>query len=109
MTATTTYQRKTDDEINDLAKRVYRNEVYVSWMMNRPEDLPMVFMPLIFLDDATRQELIRDEIQFFYEDYSKAGPRSVNGNPFFMSLNVLNKEDGHRLHAKVKEITELVG
>jgi hypothetical protein len=104
-----TYQRKTDDEIKALARRVYRNEVFVSWSIDSPTDLPMVFMILSLLDRATVRRLIDDDIQFFYEDYDKAGPTSVNGYPVFFSCHFLNREDGKRLHARVKEIAELVG
>lgn len=103
------YRPKTDEEIAALAKRVYRNEVFVSWQVDRPQDLPMVFMILHFLDKATADQLVADNIQFFYEDYREAGPGSVNGYPIFFSANYLSKDDGFRLHAKVQQIRELVG
>jgi hypothetical protein len=103
------YQSKTDAEIDALAKRVYRNEVFVSWMMHNPADLPMVFMPVLMLDDPARQQLIDDEIHFFYEDYGQALRRAINGNPCFASMHCLSKQDGHRLHARVQAIEELVG
>jgi hypothetical protein len=106
---TDSYQRKSDDEIAALAKRVYRNEVFVSWMMRQPSDLPLVFMPLLLIDDATRRQMIDDDIRFFYEDYDKALPRGINGNPCFASMRILSGVDGDRLHAKVQEIAELVG
>jgi hypothetical protein len=109
MTAPKPYQRKTDEEIGALAKRVYRNEVFVSWMINRQEDLPMVFMILMLLDEATRQRMIADNIQFLYEDYAEAVPRSVNGYPCFMSCKMLSAEDGHRLYERVMQIAEMVG
>jgi hypothetical protein len=103
------YRRKSDDEIAALAKQIYRNEVFVSWMIENLHDLPMVFMPLLFIDDDTRQQMLADEIQFFYADYNDASPRGINGNPCFMEMRVLDKDDGHRLHARVREIAELVG
>jgi hypothetical protein len=103
------YTPKTDDEIANLARRVYRNEVYVSWMMPRMEDLPIVFLLVALIDDATRKQLIADNIQFFYEAYSEALPRGINGNPCFASMSYLNREDGFRLHAAVERIAEVVG
>lgn len=103
------YRRKTDDEIAELAKRVYRHLTFVSWMMDNPQDLPMVFMPILFLDEATRRQMIDDEIHFFYEDYDKAGPTSVNGMPCFTSFRTLSREDGYRLLDKVRQIEALVG
>jgi hypothetical protein len=103
------YQRKTDDEIAELAKRVYRNEVFVSWMIDRPGDLPFVFIPLSLIDESTRQGMIENEIQFVYEDYLRAGPIAFNGHPIFYSFSCLNKEDGHRLQVKIKEIADLIG
>lgn len=103
------YTPKTDDEIAVLARRVYRNEVYVSWMMSRMEDLPLVFLPVALVDEAARKELIADNIQFFYEDYRHALPRGINGNPCFASMHCLNREDGFRLHAAITKIEELIG
>lgn len=103
------YRPKTDDEITELAKRVYRNEVFVSWMMSRPEDLSMVFMVLVFIDEAARNWLLENDIQFFYEAYDQALPRGVNGQPCFTSAHYLSRDDGLRLHAKVQEIINLVG
>lgn len=103
------YKRKTDDEIAALAKRLYRNEIFVSWSIDRQSDLPMVFMILNFLDKATLGEMVKDNIQFFYEEYRAAGPGSINGYPIFFSARLLSSEDGERLHAKVKQISDLVG
>jgi hypothetical protein len=108
-TPTPQYRRKTDDEVAALAKRIYRHEVFISWMLKRQEDLPMVFMVLNFMEKPALDQLVVDNIHFFYEAYSEAGPMSVNGYPTFFSVHYLDREDGARVHAKVREIAELVG
>lgn len=109
MTTAADYLRKTDDEIAALAKRVYRNEVFVSWMMGAPSDLPLVFMVLNFLDQASAKQMVDNDIRFFYEAYDQAGPGSINGYPIFFSAHYLSGEDGHRLYDKVQAIRQLVG
>lgn len=52
-----------------------------------------VFMPLIFLDEEQRKNLVDQKYVFAYEYYSEAGPRSINGMPIFTSVRFLNEED----------------
>lgn len=102
------YCRKSDEEINVLAKRIYRNELFVSWMVRNPKDVPMVFVVLGFIDEAMAQCLADDDIQFFYEAYDQAGPGSINGYPIFLSAHELSREDGERLYVRVGEIAALM-
>lgn len=102
------YQRKTDDEINELAKRLYRNELFVSWMLDHPSMLPRVFMVLAFVDEEAQQDIISNDIQYFYEEYSAAMPMSVNGYPCFTSAHYLSREDGMRVSDRLQQILEIM-
>lgn len=104
----TRYVRKTDEEIATLAKRVYRNEIFMSWNIENNADLPLVFLPISFFEKEAVQQLVDDGIGYFYEEYDKALPRSVNGYPCFGSMHVLSEEDGLRIAKRVAEIIELV-
>lgn len=65
-----------------------------------------IFMPLMFgaFENYPKEEV--DKIGMVYEYLDKAGPRSTNGYPNFMSFRLLSKEDTTRLVAKVLEIRQ---
>lgn len=105
------YQRKTDEEITNLARQLYRNEIFCSFQL--PKDqlaslLPMVFMPIFFLDKETIKQWQADGIQHFYADMKYAGPRSINGYPIFTVMQGLNKEDGERLCTQYLKIEQAI-
>lgn len=104
------YQAKTDAEIKDLAMSIYRGETFASWMIAEHDMnlLPSIFMPLVFIDEIMRKELIRDGIQHFYSEYSGAMRMNINGYPIFASMGMLDKNDGERVNAKLKQIMELM-
>lgn len=75
---------KTDKELKQLAKEVFDGTVY----MAIDEYKLMISFPLFI----TCGNLPEDTVAL-YEDYSKAGPRSINGLPFFMSCRYLIKDE----------------
>jgi hypothetical protein len=104
------YTAKTDAEIKDLAMQLFRGEIFTSWMIAAHDInlLPNIFMPLVFIDEITRKEFIRDGIVHFYGLYSEAVNMNINGYPIFYSMGMLNTEDGERVNQKLKQITELM-
>lgn len=106
------YVPLTDEEVTKLAKAMYRNEVFFSFMIPENQRMSMlfsVFMVLLFLDDITRKQMIADEIDVFYEYMDQAGPRGVNGYPCFFSCRSMTRTDGNRVIAKYNEIKQLLG
>jgi hypothetical protein len=105
------YKRKTDEEVNELAKQGYRGEVFFSWQVREHDTnlIGSIFMPIMFLDDVTRKEWIRDEVCHFYGLMKDASPRGVNGYPMFFGMGILNKEDAVRIDKRIREIMELLG
>lgn len=105
------YIRKTDEEVNELAKQGYRGEIFFSWQIREHDMnlLGMIFMPIMFLNDIQRKEWLRDGAFHFYGLMSEASPRGINGYPMFMGMGMLNKEDSHRVHKRIVEIMELLG
>jgi hypothetical protein len=107
-----TYVPLTDEEVTKLAKAMYKNEVFFSFMI--PEDqranmLFSVFMVLIFMDEITIKQMQANDIDVFYEFYDQAGPRSINGYPCFFSCRSMTRADGIRVIAKYNEIKALLG
>ena len=104
------YVPKTDAEIKDLAMAIYRGETFISWMIAEHDMdlLPSIFMPLVFIDEILRKEMIRDGIQHFYAEYSGSLKMNINGYPVFASMGMLDKNDGERVNSKLKQIVELM-
>ena len=99
-----TYQSKTPEEIKKIAMDIHLNLIFTDRHVENPNDLGMVFMPLVFGLPMTDEEV--KEIGMIYEYMSKAGPRSVNGYPCFGSLAFLNHADTKLVMEKLKEINE---
>jgi hypothetical protein len=102
----------TDEAVKKLAKELYRNEVFFSFQIHqnhRQQMLMSVFMVLIFADPITLKQWQTDEIDVFYEYYSEAGPRSINGYPCFFSCRVMTRADGQRVLDEYNKIRELLG
>lgn len=101
------YRRMTDAAIKQLALDVVEGRVFGSWQLHASERdslLPVVFMPIIFLDAITIKQIDADDIVHFYEYTSSAMPRGVNGCPTFGSMRMLDREDARRLDEQVKKL-----
>lgn len=100
------YTTKTDDEIKELARAVVSQQVFIGTMIpieDANRMMPSVFMPLMFIEPDTLKQM--DELNVVpYEFMDKAGPRSVNGYPSFMSMQFINHDDYRRLIEKVKAV-----
>lgn len=106
----TTYKSKSDEQIKDLAIKLYKNEIFTS--MQVPEHstylLPSIFMPLMFMDDVTKKILLINEAYCFYADIADSAPRTINGFPMFFSMLYLNKDDTYRLIEKFNDIKDVL-
>jgi len=60
----------------------------------RAGDLGMVFMP-IALGGLQFRDV--EDLGMVYEFLHKAGPRSINGYPCFLSMNLVNRSDAERI------------
>lgn len=99
---------KTDEEIRELAKQLYRGEIYTS--DQTPPDLTsMVWMVMAFAGEEHIESMRRDGIAMFYEEISKAGPRAINGHPCFFSMAMLNFVDRERLYDAYDDILRSLG
>lgn len=102
------YAHLTEKEIADLANDMYRGLIFTDRHIQRPEDVPSVFMPLIFLKEKDIEKLKANPPGMIYEYFDKAGPRSINGMPMFMSFRVINIEDTAKVMERYKKIKQAV-
>lgn len=101
--------RRTEAEIENLAKSLYKNEIFTSLHLRNQDDLFSVFMVLSLgaLKDYTEEDLA--DIGIVYEYYREAGPITVNGYPTFLSVNLLSKGDSKLVLKRYEEIKSLLG
>lgn len=78
----------TDEQLRQLCIDIYGGLVFTDRHCHSAQEVGMVFMP-IGLGGLNPE----DEPEMIYEYMDKAGPRSVNGMPMFMSANVMNRAD----------------
>lgn len=70
------------------------------------DELRMVFLPLGLAEED--DQMRHAGIVFFYEHMSRSLPRSFNGKPMFLSVNMLNQEDYDRLDRTTKKLLAAV-
>lgn len=102
------YTPKEDEYLKTLAKQIVDGHVFTTWHLNRIEEVSRVFMLFVFLKPEHLKELIDADINFFFEELSKAGPMAVNGMPTFFSCQMLNRADEDRLRVFVKQYEDLI-
>lgn len=83
----------TEEEIDQLAIDIITNKVYFP---QTSEDMKSAFMVPLALCPP---DIIPPNATALYEEYSKAGPRSVNGRPSFFSGKFFPEESAEALDA----------
>ena len=88
--------RLSDEKLREFIQQFLANEIFTSEHVRAPQDIPMVFMPLIFgaLEGYNMNSL--NIIGLFYADMSAAMSRSINGYPCFMEVKMLHHLDWAR-------------
>ena len=130
---------RTDEEIKELVRAVYDCKIFTSLQcpdymigsvfmcamfinsepskptlgsnnqLNRKNKLNYIKEILEYERDTPKREEYIKNIGMLYEDYSKAGPRGVNGMPMFMSVNIASIEDTKRfkeMYGKYEKMRE---
>lgn len=100
------YVAKSEEEIRRLAVDIVSGQVFTSAHIrgNDVENLlRLIFMPLVFMTDDDIEVMKKNHIHVLYEYYSKAGPRSINGYPIFMSFHVLDEADAAKVWTMMKK------
>jgi len=96
---------KTDQELRQIALDLADGKIFSDRHVPKSESktLLSIFMALSLWDHA--QEWVKDAGMIF-EYHSKAGPRSINGYPMFISCQKLNKEDTKTVFTYYNELLE---
>lgn len=94
-----------EKELKQLSIDISENKVFGTFHMNKCEiaNMGMVFMPILFMEEEQRQSLRDKKVVHFYEYYTNAGPRSVNGMPCFMTVRSITENDWKKIVKYIKE------
>ena len=102
----------TDEQVKEVAQGLLNNKYFISSMIAAGEGtdfLGCVFMPLGLMKIEQLEKLMEEGACIFYEEWSKAGPRSVNGYPIFFTMRYMSEEDYRlvdKFFFKLKETQE---
>ena len=96
--------RLTDEQIREIALGLSQNRYFVA--TQAPTDLlPVIFMPLGF---GALSDIDVSLIGNIIEEYSKAGPRGINGYPMFMSAQIVHVEDWEQITRRYEALTAAI-
>jgi hypothetical protein len=88
--------KEREKELIQLAEDIHQGRVFTDRHI-RPGDVEtmgtMIFMPLIFMEGKEIKKFQKDPPGLIYEYLNRAGPRSINGYPTFMSFRIVPKEE----------------
>jgi len=94
-------------EIKQIAVDLAEGKIFSNLHLQNQNDIPTVFMVMIFLSNEQRQQLIDDEAIFIFEYYDKANQLSVNGYPTFFSCRFMTKEDFYQMWVEYQKYVEM--
>lgn len=80
------------NELDDLATRILRGEVYIAAEGPALEHSFGFMLMMVNSDEPLTQSQIAS-IGACYEDMAKALPRAINGYPMFVSMKILHRDD----------------
>ena len=92
-------EAKTDEELKQIAKALWAGQIFCDRYIHKDQAhlLKSVFMSLYFISKKTALEMKRRKVNFIYEYKDKAGPRSINGMPMFMSCQMLAESETEKM------------
>lgn len=88
---------KTDDELKQIALDMLHGEIFTDRHCHSLEELRSSFLILALMEPEAMKKMEEDKINFVYEYYDKAAPRSVNGRPIFFSCHCLDETESKRM------------
>lgn len=98
---------KSKEEIWQLANDIIENKVWTSeFHCKSREDVGMTFPILSLIHPDQVKQMIDIDPAMVYQYIEKAGPRSINGMPMFLSCEYLGNEDFQTLKTLLKKISE---
>ncbi len=99
-------RHQTEAELRRLAIDIDAGQVWTDRDCSSPEDVTMTFMVLALASPQQIEAIAAKEPGLIYEYLDKAGSRSINGMPIFLSMNLLSKEDTEKVFGYMRELEQ---
>lgn len=102
---------KTDEELKQIALDMLHGKIFTDRHCKDLNELRSSFLILALMDPETMKKMEEDKINFVYEYYDQAGPRSANGRPIFLSCRCLDETESKRMlefYEKMKAAVQAV-
>jgi hypothetical protein len=96
----------TDEQVREIARGMIDGTIFTSMQLHDKNLLMNVFMPLIFIDEATRLDITRSGVTEMYAYMKDASGIAINGYPTFGSMGLIRSEDVERITTKYYKMKE---
>jgi hypothetical protein len=96
---------KTDQELQQIAQDMRDGRLFSDRHCKDLYELRSSFLIISLMDEEQTKKMEADKIDFVYEYYDKAAPRSVNGRPIFLSCGLLNQDESKKMFAFYEKTT----
>lgn len=100
---------RTEEELKQIARDLFHGKILTTRhqaLIDNPGDISHVFMPLLFLAPELRERFQKQSPAMIFEYLEKAGPRTLNGMPMFMSMQWLDKEEDEKVMEYYRKLKE---
>jgi|SRR5690606_3312148 len=98
--------RMESHKLRTLIKEARAGQIFLSLQLRDMSLIPMVFLPVGLGAFSNYPKSYVENIGALWEYCHKAGPRSINGMPIFMSCRVLHKNDAQIMIKTMAELEE---
>lgn len=85
------------DELKQIALDIHKGLIFTDRHITEPATLPGVFTLLLFMTEQQRDKLETDPPGLVFEYLAKAGSMTMNGEPTFLSLQMLSANDAKKV------------
>jgi len=93
-------EKRTEEELKEIAVGLLHGQIYSTqhqFLIDNPNMIPSVFMPLALMTPEVSKDFLARKPAMIFEYINKAGPRSVNGQPSFFTLQYLGQEESKKV------------
>lgn len=96
-------QMRADSELKEIARGIFTGYITTHMDCVKPADIPMMFMPMLFME---KEEIAARKLaghNYFFEYDSKQLARQINSRPCFMSMQFAVKEEWQKIEGFYKQ------
>lgn len=103
------YPPLTNEEVRNYAFAIIGGSALATWQIPEQDSdlLPMIFMPLMFLDEFQVKAEQRDGTVHAIGHMRHAFDRGINGYPMFSSIRTLQQSDADRIAKMISALKEV--